>query len=229
MAGQGGNAGIAAHTTPIMNPSEDYKDAAPDGTFVVTATNELSCIHRIKCEREERPDGMRINTAQRPRPGRRRLSMRHLSPSLIQIILFVNVILLVLCMPTEAAEHAGSHNRAIKGHFVDGRIMFDHNPIALPALHRRDDPASTDTVSSTAAAEAPAASTSASSTTTTSLPRAFDAGFGTNYTQPSCPTFLRSMVNNDTFNACVPFSLLLQVRPFFSPRIFSPKTSCPEN
>ena len=43
------------------------------------------------------------------------------------------------------------------------------------------------------------------------LPRPFDGGFGTNYTQQSCPTFLRSMLNNETFSACLPLSLLLQV------------------
>ena len=43
------------------------------------------------------------------------------------------------------------------------------------------------------------------------LPKPFDGGFGTNYTQQSCPTFLRSMLNNDTFSACHPLSLLLQV------------------
>ncbi|KAL9075912.1 MAG: hypothetical protein Q9161_001306 [Pseudevernia consocians] len=114
-------------------------------------------------------------------------------------------------MPTEATEHPESQSRAVKGHFVDGRIIFDHNAAPQPALHRRDDPASTDTASMTTAPEAAATSSSSdSSTTTTSLPRAFDGGFGTNFTQPSCPTFLRSMVNNDTFISCVPFSLLLQ-------------------
>lgn len=150
----------------------------------------------------------------RPRPGRRRLSMQHLPPSLIQIFLFMTIVLSVLCMPAEAAEHPGSQNRDVKGHFVDGRIIFDRNPAPQPILHRRDDPASTDTASTTPVTKAAVTSSSSdSSTTTTSLPRAFDGGFGTNYTQPSCPTFLRSMVNNDSFVSCVPFSLLLQVRP----------------
>lgn len=43
------------------------------------------------------------------------------------------------------------------------------------------------------------------------IPKPFDGGIGTNYTQPSCPTFLRSFLNNDTFTSCVPLSLLLQV------------------
>ena len=47
----------------------------------------------------------------------------------------------------------------------------------------------------------------------TSLPKAFDGGLGSNYTEASCPLFLNSFLNNDTFNGCMPFSLLLQVSP----------------
>lgn len=43
------------------------------------------------------------------------------------------------------------------------------------------------------------------------LPTPFDSGFGTNYTQQSCPTFLRSVARNETFTSCLPFSILLQV------------------
>lgn len=45
----------------------------------------------------------------------------------------------------------------------------------------------------------------------TSLPKAFDGGLGSNYTEASCPLFLNSFLNNDTFTGCMPFSLLLQV------------------
>ena len=45
----------------------------------------------------------------------------------------------------------------------------------------------------------------------TSLPKAFDGGLGNNYTEASCPLFLNSFLNNDTFTGCMPFSLLLQV------------------
>lgn len=43
------------------------------------------------------------------------------------------------------------------------------------------------------------------------LPKPFDGGLGTNYTQQSCPDFLRSMLSNETFSSCLPLSLLLQV------------------
>lgn len=73
---------------------------------------------------------------------------------------------------------------------------------------------------STRDAAASSTSTSSGSDSTTSssppvadspLPKPFDSGFGTNYTQQSCPNFLRSLASNDTFTSCLPFSILLQV------------------
>ncbi|KAM0796163.1 hypothetical protein BDR22DRAFT_893502 [Usnea florida] len=117
----------------------------------------------------------------------------------------------LLCKPTEAAHDPGSQSRAVKSHFVDARIMFDRNLAPQPGLRPRDDQASTDTASATTTSEVAVSSPSSdATTTTTTLPKAFDGGFGTNYTQPSCPTFLRSMIDNATFASCVPFSLLLQ-------------------
>ena len=49
-------------------------------------------------------------------------------------------------------------------------------------------------------------------TSPTDLPRVFDGGLGQNYTVPSCPAFLQSMLTNKTFTDCLPFSLLLQVK-----------------
>ncbi len=197
-----------------MNPYEDYRDAGFQNGFNVPYRDLLCLVPRTRCQREELQRATTMKTShERPRPGRRRISMHHLPLSLTPVLLFMTMILSILCMPTEAAEHAGSQSRAVKGQFVDGRIMFDHNAVPQPVLHRREDTVNTDAASATTAAEAPATSSSDSSTTTTSLPRAFDGGFGTNYTQPSCPTFLRSMVDNDTFISCVPFSLLLQVCP----------------
>ena len=149
---------------------------------------------------------------ERPRPGRRRLSMHHLSLNLTQVFLIMAMIMSVLCQPIEAVENPGSQSRAATGQLVDGRTMFDQNLVPQPVLQRRETRAITDSPSTTTATEAPETSNTDSSTTIATLPRAFDGGFGTNYTQPSCPTFLRSMVNNETFISCVPFSLLLQVR-----------------
>ena len=44
-----------------------------------------------------------------------------------------------------------------------------------------------------------------------SLPHPFDTSLGDNFTAPSCPAFFNSFLNSDSFNNCLPFSLLLQV------------------
>ena len=122
----------------------------------------------------------------------------------------------------------------------DGEILFDRSPSPVANIQRRqvetDTPSKStsltrESFSSTASAidksatgsiVSPDSSTSspAGSSPTglvgvpisdSTLPKPFDGGIGTNYTQQSCPTFLRSMINNDTFMSCVPLSLLLQV------------------
>lgn len=202
-----------------MNHTKDYRDTRFPGVFDFSITTTSSVSHHTKCKREELQHTATTATSyRRPRPGRRRLSMNHLPLSLSRIFLFITVTLSVLCMPVKAKEKPFPQLRAVQGYFADGMILYDHDAAPQPALHRREDAASTATTSTNAAAVAfMTSSNSVASPTTTSLPRAFDGGFGTNYTQPSCPTFLRSMVNNDTFMSCLPFSLLLQVRQTTSP------------
>lgn len=64
------------------------------------------------------------------------------------------------------------------------------------------------TVSSGLVAQTTAASTS--------LPTPFDNGFANNITE-SCSNFMYGFLTNATFHACLPFSLLLQVRPLLFP------------
>lgn len=76
---------------------------------------------------------------------------------------------------------------------------------------------SASSASSAAASASPSDSSSnsdiltAPSSTDSPLPKPFDGGLGTNYTQPGCLEFLTKMINNDTFTSCLPFSALLQV------------------
>lgn len=79
------------------------------------------------------------------------------------------------------------------------RLMFDATATAIPNP-------------SSASLSSPTASPPTPESTITTLPKPFDGGFGTNYTQPSCPTFLKAFSTNTTFISCLPFSLLLQVR-----------------
>lgn len=78
------------------------------------------------------------------------------------------------------------------------RLSFDATATAIPS-------------SSSTPSSSPTASTPTPVATTTTLPKPFDGGFGTNYTQSSCPTFLKAFSTNTTFISCLPFSLLLQV------------------
>jgi hypothetical protein len=64
------------------------------------------------------------------------------------------------------------------------------------------------TTSASAATSIAAATTAAAAP----LPSPFDQGFSGNITQ-SCQTFMTTMLSNATFEACLPFSLLLQVPP----------------
>ena len=79
------------------------------------------------------------------------------------------------------------------------RLIFDATATAIP------NPSSASLSASTASAPTP-------ESTITTLPKPFDGGFGTNYTQSSCPTFLKAFSTNTTLLSCLPFSLLLQVR-----------------
>jgi hypothetical protein len=61
-------------------------------------------------------------------------------------------------------------------------------------------PSSTTTSSTTAIASA----------TTTVLPQPFDTTLGNNFTNDACPKFFVDFLSDATFQACYPFSLLLQ-------------------
>ena len=195
-----------------MNRFEDDSYAGHQALFSISSMETFLPSRHMKYSSEEVRHAVTITKSQRIcRPGRRRRSMHRVPLSLTTILLSVVMTMSVLCKPIEAAHDPGSQSRAVKSHFVDARIMFDRNLTPQPELRRRDDQASTDTASATTTSDVAASSPSSDATTTTTLPKAFDGGFGTNYTQPSCPTFLRSMINNATFASCVPFSLLLQV------------------
>ena len=120
---------------------------------------------------------------------------------------------------------------------VSKDILYDRRWAPVPQLRRRQDnsskpsptlksgkPASTTSAqtSEESASSSPSSSSANSNSengidtaptgTTSPLPTAFDGGLGTNYTQASCPAFLKSMVNSVNFTSCLPFSVLLQVR-----------------
>ena len=49
------------------------------------------------------------------------------------------------------------------------------------------------------------------------LPSPFDSSLGNNFTSRSCPQFFQNFLSNQSFQECLPFSLLLQVSPPLQP------------
>ncbi|KAI5265636.1 hypothetical protein E4T47_08481 [Aureobasidium subglaciale] len=68
---------------------------------------------------------------------------------------------------------------------------------------------------STSTSSAAASSSTDSTGSSDALPRPFDTGLGNNFTTSSCPAFFKDFLDDDTFNSCVPLSLLLQTSTSF--------------
>ncbi|KAI5207870.1 hypothetical protein E4T39_01820 [Aureobasidium subglaciale] len=63
---------------------------------------------------------------------------------------------------------------------------------------------------STSTSSAVGSSSTTSASSSDALPRPFDTGLGNNFTTSSCPAFFKDFLSDDTFNSCIPLSLLLQ-------------------
>lgn len=156
---------------------------------------------------------------------RRRRNSYMLHISFVHTLALFLIVLLSLCGPTHAADAGTGATRLQK---IRGRFIFRGNTYSGPstsqlAVYRRQQGGDelalgeNDTISkpsassSTASESTPSSIESAPVDSSSPLPTPFDGGLGKNYTQPSCPAFLKNMINNDTFVPCLPFSLLLQV------------------
>lgn len=95
-------------------------------------------------------------------------------------------------------------------------LLFDRSepPVRMPLLARQDLSDSTPSTTIKPKAKTPATGSSiqvATQTGAATLPRPFDSSIGTNFTTSTCPEFFNNFLSNQTFNECLPFSLLLQV------------------
>ena len=106
------------------------------------------------------------------------------------------------------SDQASLSSSLARPSFASTAAAVDETETARPSVVG---PSDDDKSSTTIGFKPPPTSSPSIPTPTGPLPKPFDGGFGTNYTQQSCPTFLRSMLNNETFSACLPLSLLLQV------------------
>jgi hypothetical protein len=128
--------------------------------------------------------------------------------------------LLFFCQSAQASLHGSS--------VFDRELVYDRRPAPKPrmGLHARQDDSSSSPAATTATTTAGLSSIDAPSSTSsisesiiqtassvpTSLPRPFDSSISSNnFTEPSCPQFFNDFLSSDTFQECLPFSLLLQV------------------
>ena len=99
---------------------------------------------------------------------------------------------------------------------TDIRLLFDTRSAPTPLGHlakRQQLDYATQKKAPTTTAPTSSSGTAASSSTTsnpTALPQPFDTTLGNNFTSPSCPAFFNNFLNNASFTACLPLSLLLQ-------------------
>lgn len=105
------------------------------------------------------------------------------------------------------SDQRGPSSSLERPSFASTAAAVDETETARPSLVGPSD----ETPSTTAGSDPTSNPSSSVPMETGPLPKPFDGGLGTNYTQQSCPKFLRSMLSNDTFSACLPLSLLLQV------------------
>ncbi|KEQ86127.1 hypothetical protein M438DRAFT_270930 [Aureobasidium pullulans EXF-150] len=68
---------------------------------------------------------------------------------------------------------------------------------------------------STSTSSSASSISTATSGSSDALPRPFDTGLGNNFTTSTCPTFFKAFLSDETFNECVPLSLLLQTSTSF--------------
>jgi len=150
------------------------------------------------------------------------------------LFLFALVTLSLFCGSAAAQEDLEAHGDLQRSALVDEELLWIGEDLLVdlseapvpPRMHLEvrsngNSPSSSPTTSSQAAATSlntdPGAASSA-----TAIPQPFDSALGNNFTT-SCQSFFQRFLSNATFNACHPFSLLLQVclSPQTSPRYFN--------
>jgi hypothetical protein len=93
----------------------------------------------------------------------------------------------------------------IVSHFAKG-----HELVKRQHIEKRASSSSTASPTSSSASATTSGPTAADSASP--LPSPFDSNIGANYTQPSCPDFLNGFLDDPQFKACLPFSMMLEVR-----------------
>lgn len=132
--------------------------------------------------------------------------------------------LLLLCCVLLIIPHVEARRGHGASELLPRELLFDRSepPLLRLPLVARQDASSTATINpeTTTTTATGSSIQTAAQTGATSLPRPFDSSIGTNFTSPTCPQFFNDFLSNQTFNECLPFSLLLQVRDFGWVRVY---------
>lgn len=114
-----------------------------------------------------------------------------------------------------ATEHDDLQRRGLDHLYLPHQ---QHHEQERRAAHSSSSSSSTTMITTTKPTSTATATSSgvsvATDTSSFTLPAPFDQGFGNNVTE-SCSNFLLSFLTNQTFQSCLPFSLLLQVRSIY--------------
>lgn len=141
------------------------------------------------------------------------------------LLLFALVTLSLFCGSAAAQEGLETHGDLQRSALVDEELLWIGEDLLVdlseapvpPRMHleaRSDgNSPSSPTASSQAAATSLNTDPSAASSAT-AIPQPFDSALGNNFTT-SCQSFFQRFLSNATFNACHPFSLLLQTSSGF--------------
>lgn len=181
------------------------------------------------CRRASEPAWNEPTTAlwhrMRPRPARRRLTSSQLHRTahhaltstirpFVQSFFCAALLCLFLFSPGANAQQQVYGASDI----FPGELLFDRRAPPLPnlprmLLERRSDDGlpTTTTIEPTGSATATGSVQTATDTRPATLPTPFDTSIGNNFTSSACPDYFKSFLNNQTFQECLPFSLLLQV------------------
>jgi hypothetical protein len=154
------------------------------------------------------------NGIQRSRNNARRNVHLRLGRSLVHIWSLLLLCCLLLLPNGVTAGRIYGASEVLPRELLFDRSEVPEVPSCMPLVARQDSSktsASTTIKPKTSASATESSIQTATQTGNAALPRPFDSSIGTNFTSSTCPDFFNDFLSNQTFNDCLPFSLLLQV------------------
>ncbi|KAI9724891.1 MAG: hypothetical protein M1812_000167 [Candelaria pacifica] len=153
-----------------------------------------------------------VSHHERPRPGRRRSTVAVARPYTKAWTLISILLLFLCCVDAKSVGVDDGIEATLVSLDIPEEILVNKRYLPpSPHIELRRRQSSPTTVDS-----APSPLMTDSNSNNSPLPSPFDTNLGNNFTS-SCQGFFQTVLNNSTFKACLPFSLLLQnSQSFFS-------------